>query len=246
MIGAALLVAALGAPQGTLEIGVDAWSYRDVLEEAAERRRTEGIGLSATGAVAAALGASLMIGEYVVRPRPGDVRVWRLEGCWISFIAGSMLVPFGVHALVAGIALLARSRTLAAVADVVLVEGPGSWWDAWYGKAKHLRITGTVLMTVGSAFLAGSLMSMLPYATCNRWECDAWPEHGTWSGVKGGSSFPAFVSLAAVSAVAYSIGLGMMIGGYAMQHDLLENRHLIDSKPRILLTFSPAGLALAW
>ncbi|MBW2262399.1 MAG: hypothetical protein JRG91_10540 [Deltaproteobacteria bacterium] len=215
----------------------------------AKSRKNGGIFLLVTGSVAMTLGAGLMIGESAVKPRPGDVRVWSKTGCWISFVFGMALVPLGLHAAAAGIGMIARSKGHDKLASVMSMEGPGPTWMAWHSEGKGLRIAGNVMAIIGSGFLSLSLATSVPYLTCDRWECSAWPEVGEWQGSGGNPTGISPIIFAAVGAFLSTLGLTMMVAGYAMQARFLHDRHqqeIGQASGPIALTLSPTGLSLVW
>ena len=207
----------------------------------ARLRKRDGMILLGIGSLAMTVGAGLMIGEAAVMPRPGEVRVWSKTGCWISFDFGLVLLPLGLHAAIAGIAMLARGRSHDRLAAIMSLEGPGPVWLEWHSTGKATRILGTVMTLVGSVFLSASLAMVVPHYTCDRWECNAWPEVGEWN---EDHDVPWMLSLGfgAAAAVASTLGIIMLVAGFHEQSRFLENRHLHE----VSLAPTPTGLALVW
>jgi len=205
----------------------------------ARRRDHAGGFLLVAGGLGAALGAGLMIGEYAVKPGPGEEKVWSDKGCMISFGFGLVLVPTGVYMASVGAAMLARSRTLESVAASMELTGPDPRWKAWHGEGKGLRVVGNVLSLVGTGFIAMALVTSLPSGICRKWKCQAWPEYGPW---EGWDSEPvAFsIGLGVAGAMIATFGVSLLVVGYAMQARLQERL------ARVSLVPTPTGLALIW
>jgi hypothetical protein len=202
-----------------------------------------GTGLAVVGALSAAAGVGLMTGEYAVRPNPGDVMVWSRKGCWLSFMSGMMLLAGGVHSLAAGIGMIARGRQHGRLARIMRIEGPSPVWDAWYATSRRLRIGGHMLSVAGTFLLYWGLVAVVPHDTCDRWECRAWPEYGSFD-ARDNPAREVSVVLIVLAGVMYASGGALMAAGYAKQWRVLEDRHVAE--PRVLLSLSPGGLVLAW
>ena len=214
----------------------------------AKLRKRDGMILLGIGSIAMTIGAGLMIGEAAVRPGPGEVRVWSKTGCWISFGFGLVLLPLGLHAAIAGMAMMARGKSHDRLATIMSREGPGPFWLDWHSTGKGTRILGNILMLVGTGFLTASLTTLVPHHTCDRWECNAWPEVGDWEDSPG-PPWQLALSFGVTGLFASTLGLIMLIAGYAEQKSFLERRHddaEAQVRAPVSLTLSPGGLALVW
>lgn len=215
----------------------------------ARNRKHAGIFFTAAGGLAAVLGSSLMIGEAIVRPRPGDEKVWSQMGCELSFTFGMMLVPWGVHLLATGLGMVARGQSLEQLHKIMMIEGPSPFWLEWNQKAKALRISGNILSIVGTAFLTMGLELYFPYSVCERWKCHGWPHFEECPAESGSTLTSAGIGFMIVGVVTSALGIGLMVTGYARQAQFLRDRHEKGYAPpaqRVLLSFSPGGLSLAW
>ncbi len=214
----------------------------------AKLRKRDGIILLGMGSIAMTIGVGLMVGEAAVKPRPGEVRVWSKTGCWISFDFGLVLLPLGLHAAIAGIAMLARGRSHDRLAAVMSLEGPGPIWMDWHSAGKGSRILGSIMTLVGTGFLTASLATFVPHYTCDRWECSAWPEVGTWESSPG-PPWQLALGFGVAGVFASTLGLILLIAGYAEQKTFLENRHdeaTVKEREPVSLALSPTGLSLVW
>jgi hypothetical protein len=216
----------------------------DVVAAAAAHRWQQsrillGIGISAT-----AIASALMIGEVAVKPEKGYVGLWAKDGCFTSFILGSLFLPLGVHLTVAGLFTMLRSRHLGRMARVMEMEGPDGPWLGWHRTGKFNRIFGQVLTVIGTVMVTAGLVAILPHVTCEKWECQAWPEYGRWHGVEGTTQYALGLSFSITGASIAVIGAILMATGYSQQNRVLVDRH--EGKARILLSVSPTGLLLRW
>jgi hypothetical protein len=214
----------------------------------ARLRKRDGLILLGIGGLAMTVGAGLMIGEAAVMPRPGEVKVWSKTGCWISFDFGLVLLPLGLHAAIAGIAMLARGKSHDRLAEIMSLEGPGPIWLEWHSTGKATRILGSVMTLVGTGFLAASMAIFVPHFTCDRWECNAWPEAGEWEATPSPLwMLPLGFGIAGLFASA--LGIIMLVAGYLEQSRFLENRHdeaMVQERDPVSLAPTPTGLALVW
>lgn len=209
------------------------------VQSASRRRGNAGRFLLVAGGLATALGAGLMIGEFAVKPRPGEQKVWSDKGCMVSFVFGLILVPYGLHMASAGAALLARSRTLSGVAQAMEHTGPDPRWRGWHGEGQALRVVGSVLSLLGTGFITMSMVASIPSGICRKWKCQAWPEYGPW---EGWSSEPVEISImfALGGALFSTLGLSLLVVGAVKQARTLERIGPVALVP------SPTGLTLLW
>ncbi len=232
------------------------WPVKDpaYVEGAASAIRKRGLALSVLGGIAAYAGTMLMVGEYMLRPKPGFVGVWRREGCIISFTAGFLLVPWGVHMLSAGIALVIRGGALEELASgtkgVGLVDP--SLWLGPRATGVEYRASGAILAIVGTAMVSSGLELYLPVRISGDYECRAWPDFGDcfesrddrW--LRGVS-----VALSAVGGALVAVGLVLAAVGHAKRPDVTDGTDdasaaAAHGAPIVSVLPAPGGLAVVW
>lgn len=227
------------------------WDFTpDQVDSVARKREAGALVLMPLGGIALTVGASLMIGEVLVKPDLEEEKVWSPKGCRISFGVGGVLAPTGTFMLTAGLLMLMRSRTLSDLAEVMEIMGPSPVWMKWHSAGKGMRITGNVLASVGALLVTGGTLLTWPPSVCDKWACQAYPDgYGAWEGYEHDGSWTYGVIMASTGGVAVVAGIVLMALGYSEQKRFLSERGLTMEQmrtPALSFRMTPGGFVLHW